>query len=415
MSAVVPVCELLQGMILIQNFNWSTAMPTTRCMFSMATFVLLILMTTSASGLESITIGLNLPLSGPRKTTGLSTKEGAELIRKQINDKGGLLVGKKRYPVNFVYGDNESNPQKAVSVTLNQITKENVLGIVGPNSSSNAIPAGGICESFKAPMISPTSTNPRTTKDRPYVFRACFLDPFQGEVMARFAIREFEAEKAAVLYNIASAYPKGLAEYFKTAFEKQKGEGSVVAFEKFLSSEKDLSAHLTRIANSGADVLFVPQYAHEIPSIVQQARDAGWDKIILGGDAWEASDLVEKCGDQCKGLFYSSHFAAIGAKGKTETFVKQYEAQTKMLPTAYGALGYDSVNLLLTAISQLDGLTDNMLENRKAIMQQLASIKNYQGVSGNLDMDRSGDPAKSAVVIRINENGEFESYATELP
>ncbi|WP_136808637.1 ABC transporter substrate-binding protein [Desulfosediminicola flagellatus] len=389
---------------------------TTRCkVLFWAALVALSVSATPAMSLETITIGLNLPLSGPRKTTGLSTKEGAELIRNQVNNAGGLLVGNKRYPVNFVYGDNESNPQKAVSVTLDQITKDNVLGIVGPNSSSNAIPAGGICESFKAPMVSPTSTNPRTTQDRPYVFRACFLDNFQGEVMARFAIREFKAEKAAVLYNIASAYPKGLAEYFKDSFEKEKGKGSVVAFEKFLPNETELSAHLKRIVDSGADVLFVPQYAHEIPEIVKQAREAGWNKIILGGDAWEASDLVEKCGDQCKGLFYSSHFAAIGAKGITETFVKQYEAQTAMLPTAYGALGYDSVNLLLTAISQLDGLTDNVLDNRNAIMQRLASIKNYQGVSGSLDMDKTGNPAKSAVVIKINDNGDFESYAVESP
>lgn len=389
---------------------------TTRCnLLLLAVLVLISTTATPVLSLEAIKIGFNLPLSGPRETTAKSTKQGAELIRKQINDKGGLLVGNTRYPVEFVYGDNESDPQKAVGVTLNLITKENVLGIVGPNASSNAIPAGGICESFKVPMISPTSTNPRTTKERPYVFRACFLDNFQGEVMARFAIREFKAEKAAVLYDITSAYPKGLAEYFKTSFEKQKGAGAVVAFEKYLPSETKLSAHIQRIVDSGADVLFVPQYAHEIPSIVQQAREAGWDKMILGGDAWEASDLVEKCGDLCKGLFYSSHFAAIGAKGKTEKFVQEYQAKTEKLPTAYGALGYDSVNLLLTAISQLDSLSDNVLENRRDIMQQLASIKNYQGVSGSLDMDKTGDPAKSAVVIKINDNGEFESYAIESP
>ncbi len=390
--------------------------PTTRCSYVfLATLVALTLLQSSAWSSQTIIIGFNLPLTGPRQTTGLSTRDGAELLKHQINGTGGIQIGSVQYPVNFVYADNGSNPQKAVSATLDLISKEKVLGIVGPNASSNAIPAGGICESFKAPMVSPTSTNPRTTENRPYVFRACFLDNFQGEVMARFAIREFKADKAAVLFNVASAYPKGLAEYFKAAFEQRKGTGAVVAFEKYLSNETDLSAHMKRIVESGADVLFIPQYAHEIPSLVNQARKAGWDKIILGGDAWEAADLVEKCGDQCKGLFYSSHFAAIGAKGKTQDFVREYQDYTGKMPTAYSALGYDSAKLLLTAISQIENLSDNILENRKAIRNQLASIRDFQGVSGVLDMQNSGDPEKSAVIIRINEDGEFESYSTEVP
>jgi len=364
---------------------------------------------------QKVTIGFNLPLSGAREATGVSTREGAELLRDQINAAGGLQVGGSRYELEFVYADNESNPQKAVAATLDLITRSNVIGIVGPNASSNAIPAGGICESFKTPMISPTSTNPRTTQDRPYVFRACFLDPFQGEVMASFAIKEFKAAKAAVLYDISSAYPKGLAEFFKAAFEAKQGPGSVVAFENFLSSEKDLTLHLDRIVASDADVLFLPQYAHEIPSIVEQARARGWNKIILGGDAWESSDLMANCGDKCKGLYFSSHFGAVGAKGKTQIFVEQYQAKYNQLPIGYAALGYDATSLLLTAIGRMDGIGPNLLENRAAIKDRLAAIKGFEGVSGTLDMDAGGDPAKSAVIIKINDNGEFESYAIENP
>jgi branched-chain amino acid transport system substrate-binding protein len=364
---------------------------------------------------QKLTIGLNLPLSGDRAATGISSKEGAELLRDQINGAGGLKVGDDRYEVEYVYADNESNPQKAVAATLELITRHNVLGVVGPNASSNAIPAGNICESFKTPMISPTSTNPRTTENRPFVFRACFLDNFQGEVMAKFAIKEFKATKAAVLYDISSAYPKGLAEFFKTAFEAKQGPNSVVAFENFLSSEKDLTLHLDRIVASDADVLFLPQYAHEIPSIIGQARARGWKKAILGGDAWESSDLMEKCGDKCKGLFFSSHFGAVGAKGKTLTFVEQYQAKYNQLPIGYAALGYDATNLLLTAISNIGTIRPNLLENRAAIKDQIAAIKGFEGVSGVLDMNASGDPSKSAVIIRINDKGEFESYAIENP
>lgn len=370
----------------------------------------------SARAGEKITVGLNLSLSGNRAASGISTKEGAELLREQINNSGGLRVGNNRYEVEYVYADDESNSQKAVSASLQLITKSNVLGMVGPNASSSAIPAGGIADSFKTPMISPTSTNPKTTENRPFVFRACFLDPFQGEVMASFAVQDLKAKKAAVLYDIGNPYPKGLAEFFKAAFEAKQGANSVVVFENFLTNEKnDLSVHLDKIVASDADVLFLPQYSHEIPSIIGQARARGWKKVILGGDAWESSDLMPNCGDLCKGLYYSSHFGAVGAKGKTQIFVEQYRGKYNQLPTGYAALGYDAMDLLLTAISSVGSLKPDLVENRAAIKDKLAAIKGFEGVSGTIDMNVSGNPAKSAVVILINEKGEFESHKIVNP
>jgi branched-chain amino acid transport system substrate-binding protein len=390
--------------------------PTTRLKMPLLLMIVLLSgFTAIAAAAESITIGLNLPLTGSLKDIGIHSREGAELVKEQVNAEGGLLVGGKRYPVKFVYADNKSNLESAVSGALNLISRERVLGIVGPCASSNAIPVGGISESFKAPMISSTSTNPKTTENRPFVFRACFLDNFQGEAMARFSIKEFKAEKAAVLYDIDNAYPKGLAEFFKSAFEKLKGDGSVVAFESYESDASDLSASLKKIVDSGADVLFVPQYAHELPNLLKQIRAAGWRKDIMGGDAWEASDLMENCGDLCKGLYFSSHFGALGAKGKALAFVEQYQARTHQSPTAFAALGYDATELMLEAISQLDGLTGNLFTDRAAVREKLAAIQGFEGVSGVVNMTASGDPAKSAVVIRINEQGQFESYATEMP
>ncbi len=389
-----------------------------KCAFRLALLVFLLWPLTdngSAQAGEKVIVGLNLSLSGNRQASGISTKEGAELLRDQINSGGGLRVGNNRYEVEYVYADDESNPQKAVAASLQLITKSNVLGMVGPNASSSAIPAGNIAESFKTPMISPTSTNPKTTENRPFVFRACFLDPFQGEVMASFAVQDLKAKKAAVLYDIASPYPKGLAEFFKIAFEAKQGPNSVVVFENFLTSEKDLTAHLDKIVASDADVLFLPQYSHEIPSIISQARARGWKKVILGGDAWESSDLMPNCGDLCKGLYYSSHFGAVGAKGKTQTFVEQYRAKYNQLPTGYAALGYDAMDLLLTAISAVGSLQPNLIANRAAIKDKIVAIKGFEGVSGTLDMNAAGNPVKSAVVIRINEKGEFESHKIVNP
>lgn len=332
------------------------------------------------------------------------------MVRDQVNGAGGITVGSKNYTIDFVVMDNKSNVNQAVNNALALITKENVIAILGPSDSSRAIPAGGVADSFKTTMVSPMSTNPKTTLDRPFVFRACFLDPFQGEAMATFASEELGATRAAVLHNIADAYPRGLAEYFKTAFEKKNGAGSVVSFEKFRSNETDLSAHLKRIVASDADVLFVPQYDNEIPGIVQQARAAGWDKIILGGDAWETSGLMEHCGDQCKGYYFTSHFAAIGAKGNAKDFVNRYQQKLQALPTGDGATGYDSMSLITTAITSLDTLDKNLIQARIDVKDQLASIKGFSGVSGTLNMTAGGDPAKSAVVILINDEGQFESH-----
>ncbi|PHR26095.1 MAG: branched-chain amino acid ABC transporter substrate-binding protein [Desulfotalea sp.] len=359
---------------------------------------------------DIIKIGLNFPYTGARESAGLASRVGAEMVKDRINAAGGLTVGGKKYTIEYVHADNQSSTQQAVAKSLELITQGRVLAIIGPKDSSRAIPAGGICQSFGTPMISPTSTNPRTTQDRPYVFRACFLDPFQGEAMASFSTTEFNAEKAAVLYNIASAYPKGLAEFFKKAFEEKHGKGSVVAFEDFHPNEKDLSRQLTKIVASGADVLFVPQYDNEVPEIVRQARKSGWKKVILGGDAWETNSLVKNCGDLCKGLFFTSHFAAIGAKGKSLDFVRQYQAKTNELPTGDAALGYDAADILMTAISSLKTLTGNLVKDRTALKNKLIEIKGFQGVSGALDMTAGGDPIKSATIIRINEKGEFESY-----
>lgn len=407
------ISKILSG---IESYQWRRMMNSRISLFkSLLVLVVLAFGVTTTQASTEIVIGLNLSLSGAREAAGISTKMGAELLKEEINAAGGLKVGGSSYPLKFVYADNNTGLEKAVSGALHLISKENVLGIVGPNSSSRAIPVGGIAQSFKAPMISPTSTNPKTTTNRPFVFRACFLDDFQGEVMARFATKEFKASRAAVLFDSENAYPRGLAEFFRKAFEKEHGAGAVVAYEGFESDYSDLSANMKNIMASGADVLFLPQYSNELPSMLKQIRDAGWDKPVMGGDAWESSDLMENCGDLCKGLYFSAHFGALGAEGKAKAFIERYKAKYNQMPDGYSALGYDAANLLLTAVSKLDHIDKNLFVARQDVSKQLSTIKAYERVSGTLNMNSSGDPSKSAVIIRITENGEFESYATVAP
>lgn len=188
-------------------------------------FTLLLSLPLFASAAETIVLGFNMSLTGDRQASGLSTQKGVQLLVTELNNAGGIQIGNKQYAVEVVSLDNTSKLEPAVKGTLDLITQKRVLGVIGPNSSSRAIPVGGIAQSFKTPLISPASTNPKTTENRPFVFRACFIDSFQGEVMAQFSLKEFQAESAAVLFDMENAYPSGLASFFKQSFEQVKGGG----------------------------------------------------------------------------------------------------------------------------------------------------------------------------------------------
>lgn len=364
---------------------------------------------------DTIKIGLNIPLTGDIPKVGEASKYAAEIRLAEINGAGGLKVGNKTYKLQFVYEDNESKAESATTAAIKLITQDQVLGIIGPQSSKQAIPAGEICNANKTPMISPWSTNPKTTEGRPYVFRACFLDPFQGPVTAKFATEEFKAKKAAVLYDIGSDYPKGLAEFFKEAFEKVNGPGSVVAFETFSTKDKDFSAQLTKIVKSEADVLFTPQYYDEVPLIVKQAQELGWKKPILGSDSWGSAELMNLCGDACKGYYFSTHYAAAGAKGATKEFIDKYKAKYGYVPDDVGALTWDAINLMCEAIQNTGGLTGNMSKDRDAVKDKLTSVKDFDGITGKMTFSPGGNPSKCAVIVKISDKGEFEFFNSVCP
>jgi branched-chain amino acid transport system substrate-binding protein len=364
---------------------------------------------------QTIKVGFNIPLTGDIPKVGESSKFAAEMYKDEVNRAGGVKVGDKTYKLEFIYEDNESKAESATPAALKLITQDQVLAMIGPQASKQAIPAGEVANANKTPMISPWSTNPKTTEGRPYVFRACFLDPFQGPVAAKFVTEEFGAKKAAVLYDIASDYPKGLAEYFKEAFEKIHGPGSVVAFETFTTKDKDFSAQLTKIVNSGADVLFTPQYYDEVPLIVKQAKELGWKKPIMGSDSWGSAELMKLCGDACNGQFFSTHYAAAGAKGETKEFIDKYNAKHGYVPDDVAALTWDAIGLLLTAVQNTGGLSGDMVKDRDAVREQLAKIKNFEGITGKMTFASHGDPVKCAVVVKISDKGEFEFYKSACP
>ncbi|MFC1844532.1 ABC transporter substrate-binding protein [Thermodesulfobacteriota bacterium] len=362
-----------------------------------------------------IKVGINAPITGDIPKVGEGTKYAAKMWLEDINKAGGIEVGGKKYPVELVIEDNESKAESAVKANTKMITEDEVMVIVGPQSSKQAVPAGDVANNYETPMITPWSTNPDSTKDRPFVFRGCFLDPFQGPVLANFITEEFGFTKAAVLYDVASDYPKGLAEFFKIAWEKIHGAGSVVAYESFTTKDADFSSQLSNITQSGAQVLFTPQYYNEVALIVQQAHELGWTGPIVGSDSWGSAETVTLCGKDCYGLFFSTHYAAAGAKGATKEFIDRYEKTYGYTPDDVAALTWDSLRLVQQAIENSGKITGKIKKDRKAVRDALAQIKNFKGITGDMTFTEEGDPSKCAVIVRISDKGEYEFYKSVCP
>ncbi|NLX11228.1 MAG: ABC transporter substrate-binding protein [Chloroflexi bacterium] len=353
-----------------------------------------------------IYIGVIAPLTGEIPKVGQSTVEAAEMAVAEVNAECGLQIDDENYEVIILVEDNEAKAESSVAVATRLIVEEEVTAIIGPQASRQAVPTGQVANDRETPMISPWSTNPDTTFDRPWVFRVAFLDPFQGPVVANFAASEFGAQTAAVLYDVASDYPKGLAENFRDAATDAGIE--VVAFESFTTGDTDFSSQLTNIINASPDVLFTPQYYNEVPLIVQQARDLGYEGQIVGSDSWGTPDLLDLCGAACEGLFFSTHYAPDIATEVGQTFITAYEQEYGAKPDDVAALTYDAFQLLFTAIEDANSL------DKAEIRDALASVELFEGVTGVMSFDEQGDPIKCAVIIQIKD-GAFTYYDSACP
>ncbi|MHC1782046.1 MAG: ABC transporter substrate-binding protein [Anaerolineaceae bacterium] len=362
---------------------------------------------------NTIKVGVVAELTGDIPAVGASCKNAAEMAVQQINDAGGLDVGGTKYKVELFVEDNAGKADQSASSAQKLITQQNVVAIIGPNASRYAIPASEIAESSKVVLISPWSTNPKTTlnaKDdspKKYVFRAAFIDPFQGRVVAKFALDNLKATKAAVLYDVASDYNKGIAEFFKQTYEESGG--TVVAFETYTTGDKDFSAQLTKIKEAAPEVIFLPNYYSEVPLQVQQAHRLGIDVPFLGSDSWGSAELITLCGTDCEGYYFSTHYAADAATPVATKFIDAYKAKYGVTPDDVAALTFDSFGLLWTAL-QNAGKVD-----REAVREAMAKIPSYEGVTGNMSfVEGSGDPIKSAVILQVK-GDKFVWFANANP
>jgi len=380
---------------------------------AIAFFMAIIVGACAPAGPDTIKIGVNAPITGDIPKVGEGTKFAAEMWLEAIG--GELEIGGTTYAIELVIEDNEAKGESAAAVNQKLTTQDEVLVIVGPQSSKQAVPAGGVANDNETPMVSPWSTNPATTLDRPWVFRTPFLDPFQGPVIANFATEEFGFSKAAVLYDVASDYPKGLADNFMTGWEDIHGAGSVVAFESFTTGDTDFSAQITKIQASGAEFIFSPQYYNEVALIVQQAHELGFDAPIVGSDSWGSAELVNLCGEDCYGLFFSTHYAADGATGATKDFIDAYNAKHGYVPDDVGALTWDTFLIIQKAMEDCGEITGDLAVDRACVRDALAQIKNFAGITGEMTFTEQGDPIKCAVIVKISDEGTFKFYDQACP
>lgn len=362
---------------------------------------------------DTIKVGVIAELTGDIPAVGASSKNAAEIAVKEVNDAGGLTVGGKTYKIEMFVEDNAGKADQSASAATKLITQQNVVAIIGPNASRYAIPASEIAESSKVVLISPWSTNPKTTlkgdttTPKQYVFRAAFIDPFQGRVVAKFALDQLKAKNAAVLYDVASDYNKGIAEFFKETFEANGGK--VVAFETYTTGDKDFTAQLTKIKDTNPDVIFLPNYYSEVPLQIQQAHRLGITAPFVGSDSWGSAELIKLCGTDCEGYYFSTHYAPDAATPVAQKFIQAYKDKYGVVPDDVAALTYDSFGLLWDAL-KLAGKVD-----RESVRVGMTKITNYQGVTGNMAFQAgSGDPIKSAVILQIK-GDKFVWFANANP
>jgi len=379
-------------------------MKTTPRVLSLSIALLLAACNANQQGQESteIVIGEFGSLTGTTATFGISTKNGIDMAIDEINKNGGLL-GKQ---VRVVVEDDQGKPEEAQTVVTKLITKDQVIAVLGEVASSRSLAAAPVAQTNGIPMISPSSTNPKVTQVGDYVFRVCFIDPFQGLVMAKFAANTLKIKNAAILRDIKNDYSVGLADVFAMNFKSMGG--NIVADESYSEGDTDFSAQLTSIKAKNPEAIFVPGYYTEAGLIARQAKKLGIAAPLMGGDGWDSPKLIEIGGEALNGSYFSNHYSQDDPSPIIQKFVSDYKTRFNQVPDALAGLGYDSAAVLFDAIKRA-----NSLEPSK-IRDAIAQTKDFQGVTGKITIDAERNAVKPAVVLQVKD-GKLAYMETVTP
>ena len=329
-----------------------------------------------------------------RETSGLPSIRGAELAIDAVNERGGIELGGIPHRVVLVVKDYEDRPDSAASVARALINQERIDALIGPQFSRHAIPVAVVAENARMPMLSPMSSNPATTRGKGFVFRLAFLDDFQGQVLGHFAVDELGVSRAAVLYDISTAYGRSLAQAFRQAFE-DKG-GTVVAFESYARDEpRDYRQQLARIREEKPEVLYLPNDTEYVIAQILQARERGIEATLLGGDTWDMKRFALE--PQCEGAFVAHQWHPDMDTPEARAFVEAFRRKHGSAPKVTAAMTYDSVALLLRVIER-EGSKDP-----EAIRKGLAETREFVGATGTIRFDGRPDPLRSVVISKLHD------------
>ena len=340
---------------------------------------------------DTILLGEVGSLTGAQATFGVSTRNGIELAIKEVNAAGGVK-GKK---VAVRVYDDQGRPEEAAQAVTRLITQDKVVLILGEVASSNSLAMAEKAQGAGVPMITPSSTNPSVTQKGDYIFRVCFIDPFQGYVMAKFARENLKADQVAILQDNKSAYSIGLTEVFQKKFAEMGGK--ITNTESYSQGDTDFRAQLTALKKAKPQAIYVPGYYSDVGVIARQARELGLTVPLMGGDGWDSEKLFELAGNALDGSYFSNHYSPDNPDPKVQKFIADYKAAYGGVPDALAALGYDSAKVAIAAIGKAKDLSG------PAIRDAIAQTKDFPGVAGTISLDENRNAVKPAVILKVGD------------
>ncbi len=369
----------------------------------LAVTVTLFTLTSCTREPDAIKLGHYGSLTGKDAAFGVATRKGVLLAIEEINAKGGVL-GR---PLAYLVEDIQSKQGESATAVKKLISRDKVVAVIGANASANSLEAAPICQNSKIPMMAISSTNPRVTEVGDYIFRICFIDPFQGAVLAKFAHTSLKAKRVALLTAVNSPYSVGLSAVLRQDFTARGGE--IIAEQRYNEGEKDFRAQLTALRPLKPDVIAITGFYAEAALICLQARALGIDVPFIGGDGWEAPQLIELGGKAVEGTYYSTYFSAENDAPEVRAFVKKFSARwNNETPEAVSALGYDAVYLIAAAMTKAGTTTGPTLRDA------IAATKNFPGVTGQTTIDEKRNSAKAAVMLTVK-NGRSLFFESVTP
>ena len=359
---------------------------------SLSTFLFSGLCLANALAQDEIKVGEFASLTGGSASFGQSSHKGTALAFDELNAAGGVLGRKFK----LITEDDQSVAGQPATIVRKLIAQDKVIAVLGEVASSKSLEAAPICQQNKVPMISPASTNPKVTEVGDYIFRICFIDPFQGTVMSKFALSK-GWKKVAILTDVKQDYSVGLAEFFVKHLTANGG--AVVKEQKYSTGDKDFKAQLTSIKAAKPDAIFVPGYYAEVALVGKQARLLGIKVPLLGGDGWVGDSLLKVAGNSLDGSYFSCHFSADDKSEAVQTFVKKFKAKYNETPDDMAALGYDSAVILARSIEKAGGTEPEKLK------AAIAATKDHAGITGKITLDAQRNASKPAVILSIGGGG----------